>query len=314
MPERKVRFYRTGYHLRGESEAVRNWLSLSDLGDGKTSYGKLLIDAWNSVTPNNARAQLKDRHVIFDKATVHNRGVIVVHARAGYIGEPGEFVDSKTGKLLDVDVDGTKTKRGALRVAYVPSPYEDISAFYLVEYTPNGNIFNNLQGIFRDALHDFDPGLTVVFESILTGQDWIEHQAQLQQIRITVDAQRSGVDDKGQSDAEQYRVEHVMKPPRGQKYFAPNIFESLRRRKVAPEAIMRVSVPDDVDEEEIRYRVQLGDGKQSRLMDLEKLSGVPIYEVISESNEPLKTDEEFAQIAYERVEEYYKSLEADGFN
>ncbi|WP_406710071.1 hypothetical protein [Trueperella pyogenes] len=307
MPERKIRLYRTGYHKRREPAEIRNWLNIFDLGDG-TPYSDLLTRAWKGIDPTSRRATLKDRSIKFQGHTSHQNKVVILHASVGYVGERGDIVDSETEEVIAHDETGTKTKRGSLRVAFVPSPKESSAAFYMVEYSTNGNLFTVVQNAVRDAFAEFDPGLTVVFDQILTGQDWIECQAQLEMVRISVERQRSGVDDDGGVDASDYRAEYVLKPAKGAKFFDKGIFLKLRSKEISPEDLLRIGLPEDVGPDDVRYQVQLGDGKQSKLMELDNIKGIPIYEVITESGEDEKTNDEFAALAFERVLDYYESL------
>jgi hypothetical protein len=292
MPIRKISIVETGYHSRGESEADRKWLRLNDVKDGLT-FRRILKDGWDSSTFNDLGLRNQDRAIDLLQSEEVD-GALVLSAMVGRVGEPGRVIESDTGKVIREDDDGTLAKQGLLRLAYFELDPDPIHGYYVVETTPNGNLDQALQKVVRTGFRAVDEKLTAAFAFLQNGQQWAEEQADLREILIVREKQSIDADDIGTIGCSTLQASVSIKPEKGIKRFAQSVLPALKSRDLKPTELIGFPVADP-DENE-RIKVRLGEGKRSKLMDLDDLRGLNYQAIITDYGEETPDNETFVGI------------------
>lgn len=297
MPIRKISILRTGYHVRREPEDERKYLDISNIKDG-LSYREILKNAWDIAEYAELGLKAQDRAI--DLLPTEEVGdVLLLKGMVGHTGEPGQIKDTTTDNIVHLDDDGTLTKQGLLRVAYIECVDYLNHGFFVIEQTSNGNLNAVVQKVMRKAMKTINSKLTVDFPPVQNQQNWLANIAQLKEIHIVRERHAVDADNLEDVGSDSLRAQVLIRPPKGNRGFPAKTLERLRKKKLDPHTL--ISFPEASEEEAEKIRVKLGDGQRSKLMDLDDLRGLNYQAVIADYGEAVPDDESFVRVCREHL-------------
>ena len=308
MPRRTISLVRTGFHKRRESQGERHYFNLSHIDNEftgeKCSYIDLLIDVWKDENLAHIDLEKLDRSVSLKEARRIEDGVFL-KASAGFVGDPGQVVDTKeNNEVLHDDRDGRLSKRNDSRIVYLQQTPDSIRGYFMIENVKGAGRMNKiLTDLLRYGFKRTNGDLTVDFETVTMGEKWIETQAQVKAVKILKYKKARYNEDLGSDLSQPMRLVYQIVPEKGTKFFRKGFFSDLLSKRLDPYEILAIPEPEEEDE----ISVSLGDGDRQRtmLLDPDNLKTPPWQEVISKAGESALTDDELITRAREYVQDFY---------
>ena len=308
MPRRTISLVRTGFHKRGESQGERHYFNLSHIDNEftgeKCSYIDLLIDVWKDE--NLAHVDLKklDRSVSLKEARRIEDGVFL-KASAGFVGDPGQVVDTKeNNEVLHDDRDGRLSKRNDSRIVYLQQTPDSIRGYFMIENVKGAGRMNTiLTDLLRYGFKRTNCDLTVDFETVTMAKKWIKTQAQVKAVKILKYKKARYNEALGSDLSQPMRLVYQIIPEKGTKFFRKGFLDDLLSKRLDPYEILAIRELEEEDE----ISVSLGDGDRQRtmLLDPDNLKTPGWQEVISKAGESALTDDELIARAREYVQDFY---------
>lgn len=305
MPRRTISFVKTGFHKRRESQGERHYFNLShidnELTGEKCSYIDLLIDVWKDENLAHIDLEKLDRSVSLKEARRIEDGVFL-KASAGHTGDPGDVVSTKKGNELSLDdPEGLISKRSHSRIVYLQQTQNSDHGYFIVEHgKAAGSMMPILMKLLRYGFKKTNGDLTVDFENQMTGEEWIETQAQVKAVKILKYKKARYNEDLGSDLSQPMRLVYQIVPEKGTKFFRKGFLDDLLSNRLDPYEILAIRELEEEDE----IRVSLGDGDRERtmLLDPDNLKTPPLREIISEAGKPVMTDDDLITRARKRVQ------------
>lgn len=304
MPRRTISFVKTGFHKRRESQGERHYFNLSHIDNEftgeKCSYIDLLIDVWKDENLAHIDLEKLDRSVSLKEARRIEDGVFL-KASAGHTGDPGDVVNAAKGNEPPLDdPEGLISKRSHSRIVYLQQTQNSDHGYFIVEHgKAAGSMMPILMKLLRYGFKKTNGDLTVDFENQMTGEEWIETQAQVKAVKVVKHKKARYNEDLGSDLSEPMQLVHQILPEKGMKFFGKGFLDGLCKRHSIPYEILAIEL-----EEEDEIRVSLGDGDRERtmLLDPDNLKTPPLREIISEAGGPVMTDDDLIARARQRVQ------------
>ena len=151
------------------------------------------------------------------------------------------------------------------------------------------------ESVLRAKVSD-SGNFTLHIERAMNGEEWLATKAELEKVIVKqrVKSTDYATDSSSPVRAGQIRVEYG--PVKGQRYF-PGLFAKIRNKKLNPRDLIALGRVEDE-----KVQLVLGDSEgRTRTMDVDNLRSPYLLEVISEPEEPALTDEQFARLAKDRI-------------
>lgn len=302
MPKRTIVAYRLGYYQRGLNENDRELFKLNEITRDAT-FGDLVRQCWTEDEFQvHEKKEISRRVTVLEPITIGR--TLILKAEAGEFGEPGQIIDSSTGKLIHNDIDGTAAKMGELRIGFLTPDPDAHEAFAIVEGSRNGgNLKEPFESMMRKRVREAGK-YTLHIERTLSADEWLQTQAELK--KIVVRQTRPTHDEFDDVMGSQSRYTIAVQPEKGAGSFGERIKRGLLNQKIRVRDIVDIA---EVEDEEVL--VEMSDGKRTKLMDVNNLRSPFLLEVISKDGEPPVSDERFAQIVEEKVADLLRDSPGD---
>lgn len=216
--------------------------------------------------------------------------VILLELRVGAYGEPGEVVDTDTGKPVG-EIEHHQAPTGQNR-AMLFVPAEGESAYFLSEESSRGSAGSRILRLFKSHFSQYTNQITMETAAVTEGEAWRE-AAKVTEVEVRVTGKSADVADG--LKVKVGRVSHIARPER-RGFFPGKLLGELHRKNVVAEV---VSV-DELPEEHDVFVTMVRDGRTKKFQ-LGSEGAPAIREVLNHSNEDALDVDKLVETCAEKV-------------
>lgn len=167
--------------------------------------------------------------------------VVLLDLLVGAYGEPGEVVDTSTGKPVG-QIEDHEAPTGQNRaLLFVPERGE--RAYFLSEESSRGSAGGRILRLFKSHFSQLTDRITMETSTVSEGEAWRE-AAELTEVEVRVTGKSSDVADG--LTVKVGRISYIARPERKQR-FPGSLLDALRRTDVAAEVVSVNELPEDHD-------------------------------------------------------------------
>ncbi|MCY1659270.1 hypothetical protein OVA21_19140 [Dietzia sp. SL131] len=169
------------------------------------------------------------------------RVVLLLDLLVGAYGEPGEVVDTSTGKPVG-QIEDHEAPTGQNRaLLFVPEHGE--RAYFLSEESSRGSAGGRILRLFKSHFSQFTNRITMETSTVSESEAWRD-AAELTEVEVRVTGKSSDVADG--LTVRVGRISYIARPEKKQR-FPGNLLDALRRTDVAAEVVSVNELPEDHD-------------------------------------------------------------------
>lgn len=250
-----------------------------------------LFEKWaRELSPTDTHNEKHQTWVSIASIVNYAPRVIILNLQVGAYGEPGEIVDTSTGKSVG-QIDGHQAPTGENRtMLFVPEHGEH--AYFLSEESSRGSAGRRILQLFKTHFSNYTNQITMEALPVTEGEVWRD-AAKLKEVEVRVKGKSSDIADG--LTVTTGKVSYIARPEK-RAVFSTKLLKELRRPSVAAKVVSVDELPEKHDvfvtmERDGRTKkFQLGSG------------GTPaIREVLNDSNEDSLDTHELIDRCTERV-------------
>jgi hypothetical protein len=201
--------------------------------------------------------------------------VVLVQLSVGSYGEPGDIIETGTGRSV-FHMDDSQAPTGENRaVLMVPATGE--SAFLLAEESARGSAGGRILRLFKSYFSQYTSTITMKTETVTESEAWSQHAA-LKEVEVRIKGRSTDIADG--PHVEVGTLSHIARPHR-QAFFPQGLLPQLHKRRVVGQVVGIGEVPDDADV----YVALESEGRRKKFM-LGTEGAPAIREVLNAPDEP----------------------------
>lgn len=250
-----------------------------------------IFETWaKSLSAADTHDEKRQTWVSVAELTRYAPRVILLELRVGAYGEPGEVVDTDTGKPVG-EIEHHQAPTGQNR-AMLFVPAEGESAYFLSEESSRGSAGGRILRLFKSHFSQYTNQITMETAAVTEGEAWRE-AAKVTEVEVRVTGKSADVADG--LKVKVGRVSHIARPER-RGFFPGKLLGELHRKSVVAEVVSVEELPEDHDV----FVTMVRDGRTKKFQ-LGSEGAPAIREVLNDSNEDSLDVDKLVETCAEKV-------------